>query len=347
MFVEIPISECINGDILACNVCNKNGVPLVVKDSVINEYLKGRLIELGIESVTIYTCTENIVNSRIAQSEFNRSYMDSVQQTREVLHELAAGKPLNYEKVYRISSKIQQNINNNAHIINCLIEVRNADQYTYSHCVNVAFYSMLTAKWLKLSDSEILKALQAGLLHDIGKARVPNEILNKNGLLTKDEFDVMKRHTIYGYNMVKDIDEIDSDIKNAILLHHERIDGSGYPFQANMETTNLYSRIIAVADVFDAMTSERVYKKRSTPFDVFEMFSTTGSSMFDPKVSRTFMNNLSAYLTGLKVLLNNGEVGEIVYIPLQNTFFPVIKVSAGYLDLSREDDIRIVSMIEG
>jgi len=346
MFEEIPITECIEGDILACNVCNKNGVPLVVKDSVINDYIKGRLIDLGIESVTIYTGTENAVSSRAAQSEFNRSYRDMVRQTRQVLHELASGKPLDYHKISCISGRIHQEINNNAYIIRCLAEVRDVDQYTYSHCVNVAFYAMLAAKWLKLSDTEIQIAIQSGLLHDIGKAKVPNEILCKKALLTKEEFDVMKKHTIFGYEMVKDIDEIDMDIKNAILLHHERIDGSGYPFQANMDATNLYSRIIAVADVFDAMTSERVYKKRSTPFEAFEMFSTTGSIMFDPKIIRTFINNLSAYLTGVEVLLNNGEVGEIVYIPLQNPAFPVVKASSEYLDLSRDMNIRIVEMIQ-
>lgn len=347
MVEEILITECIKGDILACNVCNKNGVPLVVKDSVINEYIKGRLIDLGIESVTICNSSENLKISRVTQSEFNRSYRGTVLQTREMLHELAAGKPPSYHKIFCISNRIQQNINNNAHIIRCLAEVRNADQYTYSHCVNVAFYAMLIAKWLKLSDSKIQKAIQSGLLHDIGKAKVPNKILCKCGILTKDEFDVMKMHTIFGYEMVKDIADINLDIKNAILLHHERIDGSGYPFQMNLDTINLYSRIIAVADVFDAMTSERVYKKRSTPFEVFEMFSTIGTSMFDPNVLQTFMNNLSAYLIGSNVLLNNGEIGEIAYIPLQNPAFPVIKVSSGYLDLSQEKNMRIVSMIKG
>jgi HD-GYP domain-containing protein (c-di-GMP phosphodiesterase class II) len=108
---------------------------------------------------------------------------------------------------------------------------------------------------------------------------------------------------------------------------------------------NLYSRIVAVADVFDAMTSDRVYKKRSTPFDTFEMFLTVGISMFDTKILNVFLNNLAAYLIGSNVLLSNGEEGEIVFISLQNLTSPIIKISSGYLDFSKEKTVNIISML--
>jgi HD-GYP domain-containing protein (c-di-GMP phosphodiesterase class II) len=173
------------------------------------------------------------------------------------------------------------------------------------------------------------------------------KILNKKGELSSDEFEIVKKHTILGYELVKDINEIDNDIKLAILLHHERMDGSGYPYHYNQDDKdlNIYSRIVALADVFDAMTTDRVYKKRSTPFEVFEMFQTVGISMYDTKIMNLLINKLASYLVGSKVLLSNGSVGEIVYIPLQNVTKPIIKVSSCYIDLSQSDSVKISSMM--
>ncbi len=342
---EIPVSKCSKGDILASDVFNESGVILLAEDTVLNEYIKDRLIDIGIISIRVYSPPESSTDNKISYMEFRKSYKNTVLQTKTMLHELAAGKPLDYKKVSFISDQIYKNICENSNIIRCLSEVRDADEYTYTHCVNTAFYSMLIAKWLKLSDYEINKAIQSGLLHDIGKSKIPNEILCKTGALTKEEYEVIKQHTILGYQMVEDIDDIHIDIKSAILLHHERIDGSGYPFHASSHSMSLFSRIVAVADVFDAMTSDRVYKKRKTPFEAFEMFQVIGIGMFDSRILRALLNNLSAYLVGSNVKLSDSKIGEIVYVPLQNPACPIVKVSSGYLDISQENVIQILSMI--
>lgn len=342
---QIEVSKCSTGDIFAADVINKNGVILVAKDTVINDYIKDRLIELGIKSILIYSMSEDSSNGDIAYNEFKNNYKSTVLQTKKMLHELASGKPFDYQQVSFITEGIHKNINENYNIIKCLSEVRSIDEYTYAHCVNTAFYSMLIAKWLNLSNYEVEKAIQSGLLHDIGKSKIPNEILSKAGALSKEEYEVVKQHTILGYQMVEDINDLDADIKSAILLHHERIDGSGYPFHACSDSMSLFSKIVAVADVFDAMTSDRVYKKRKTPFQAFEMFQITGIGIFDSRILRVFMNNLSAYLIGLSVELSNMEIGEIVYIPLQNPTCPVVKASSSYIDLSQENRIQVLSMI--
>lgn len=342
---EIAVSECSNGDILASDVFNAGGVTLVVKDTVMNEYIKQRLIDFGVVNIRIYKSSLGFENSRIPYEEFRKGYKDTILHTKDMIHDLTTGKPLDYKRVSCISNQIHKNINENDNIIKLLIEVRNSDEYTYTHCVNTAFYSMMIAKWLNMADWEINKAIQSGLLHDIGKSRIPNEILCKGGILTKEEYEIIKEHTILGYGMVEGTDDIDRDVKTVVLFHHERIDGSGYPFNIGMDSINLYSRIVAVADVFDAMTSDRVYKSRVTPLEAFEMFQTVGLGIFDTKVLSVFLNNLAAYLVGSKVLLSNGEIGEIVYIPLKNLACPTVKISSGYLDLSKEKEIRIVNMI--
>jgi putative nucleotidyltransferase with HDIG domain len=223
--------------------------------------------------------------------------------------------------------------------------VRSADEYTFIHSVNVAFYSMMLAKWLNLSAAEINDAILAGLLHDVGKMRIPGEILNKTAKLTADEFERMKKHTLYGYELVNNIKGLSEDIKNAVLLHHERMDGSGYPFGYQSNKLNRYTRIVAIADVFDAMTAERVYKRQSTPFEAFGMFQTEGTRIFDIGMLNTFMSRMPSYLTGIKVLLSNGEAGDIVFVPLQSVTNPIIKIKEDYIDLSSMQTVKIDKLI--
>ncbi|HZK58167.1 MAG TPA: HD-GYP domain-containing protein, partial [Clostridia bacterium] len=209
---------------------------------------------------------------------------------------------------------------------------------------HVPFYSMLIAAWLNLSDKEINEVIQAGLLHDIGKVKVPNKILNKKGKLTTEEFNTIKKHTTLGHEMLSKIDDISYGVKNAVLLHHERTDGSGYPFGMSTTFIDLYSKIVAIADVFDAMTSDRIYRKRKTPFDVFEMFKTVGVGIFDTTILNIFINKISPYYIGTNVMLNNGERGRIVYIPPRDVLSPIIEIQSDYLDLSVQNNIEILSI---
>jgi putative nucleotidyltransferase with HDIG domain len=345
-YKRILVSQSREGDILAYDVYDRNGLALIVtKDTVLNDYIKERLISLGIDNVYIYKQEKSKKCSSNPYEDFTNTYTSTLLLSKKIFQDLIAGKPLDLQLVSSITSQIYTNINENNKIFKCLSDIRSTDEYTYIHSVNVAFYSMLIAKWLKLSDNEINKAIQSGLLHDVGKIKIPHEILNKKGALTKNEYELIKNHTLLGYEIVESTNGFDRDIKNAVLLHHERMDGSGYPFNYRPNRLNLYSRIVAVADVFDAMTSERVYKGRCTPFDAFEMFQTDGVSMFDTKILNVFLSNLTNYLVGSNVLLSNGDVGEIVFIPFQSLSCPIVKIPAGYLDFSKESNVKISNMI--
>lgn len=339
------LSECKEGDILASDVINLDGEVLAAKNIVLNRFIIEQLYELGINSVFIY---KTIPNSKeeIAHSELIESYRNSVLQTKECLQNLAAGKPLDFKQISLIADQIHNSINENSNnTIKLLTEIKSSDEYTYTHSVNTAFYSMLIGKWLNLPEQGINKAIQSGLLHDVGKTRIPDEILNKAGRLSNEEYDIIKNHTVLGYEIVKDVGEIDKDVKAAVLLHHERMDGSGYPFHYLEDHMNLYSRIVALADVFDAMTSDRVYKKRATPFAVFDMYQTEGVCQFDIKLLNVFMNNLAVHLIGSNVLLSNGKTGEIVYIPFHKVTSPIVKVASEYLDLSEQKTVQILSLV--
>ncbi|MFZ5969756.1 MAG: HD-GYP domain-containing protein [Bacillota bacterium] len=341
------IFECKYGDILALEVINKNGVTIVAANTAINGYIKEKLIHIGVRDVFVYEF-ENEKRNSVDNDKFNqfkKNYENNVAALRETIHDLATGKNLNDRRIQDISDSLYQEMKETKHMIKCLNDIKNTDHYTYRHSINVAFYAMLIGKWLKLSKCEIQDLIKAALLHDIGKIKVCNEILNKKGRLQPEEFEEIKKHTIYGYDILQGIAGLSEDIKRAVLMHHEREDHSGYPMGIKGDEIDKYSKIVAVADVYDAMTSDRVYKKRATPFEAFKMFETEGMHIFDVKIIRTFLTNLAPYFTGSKVLLNTGALGELVYIPPHNITKPIIRIGFEYVDTSERKDLRIASML--
>lgn len=217
------------------------------------------------------------------------------------------------------------------------------------HCVmgksKLALYSILIGKWLGLDEIQLLNLSKASILHDIGKFRIPDNILNKKGPLTKKEYDKVKEHPRIGYEIAKEIPGMNEEIRNVILMHHERIDGSGYPLGVSEDNISLYSRIVAISDVYDAMTSDRTYKKRKTPFKAVEEFRDIEYDKLDTKLLIIFINNILTYYTGSKVKLDNGYTGEIVYVPPQNVTRPVIKVADSYIDLAKDNSIKISELV--
>ncbi len=338
---SIDVLFCNEGDVLATDIYKKDGSTLLItKDTVLNDYIKNSLVKHGVHTINIYDT--DIDNELVG---FTDMYISTVNETKKIFRNIITTGTVKAQQLIDIADHIYGNINRNQEIIKCMSCVRSIDEYTYIHSVNVAFYSMMLAKWLNLSNAEINEAILAGLLHDVGKMKIPQEILNKAAKLSKDEFEIMKQHTLYGYELVHNIKGLNQEIKKAILLHHERMDGSGYPFGCRADKLNIYAKIVAIADVFDAMTAERVYKSQSTPFEAFEMFLTEGARTFDITMLNTFMSRMPSYLTGIKVLLSNGEAGDIVFVPLQSITCPIIKIKDDYIDLSSIQTIKIDKLI--
>lgn len=342
--INLSITKCSEGDILAEDIYSKNGRNLIIaKGAEFNRYTLERLADMGIREVSIYGYKEE--EAQAEWPEFRSVHKRTSVLVKSIVREMLTGKRIDGPKLLLVSEQLYTSIYGKDCIADCICELRHKDEYTYQHSINVAFYTMLLAKWLKLSEEEELKAIRAGLLHDIGKIKIADSILNKTGALTNKEFDIVKKHPLYGYEIVKDLDCLDQDIKQAILLHHERLDGSGYPFCNTCADIDLYARIVAIADVFDAMTSDRVYKTGSSPFDVFRMFCSDGAGMFDLDIVDLFMKKMSNYLIGSKVQLSDGRVGEIVYIPYHNLSAPVICIRDEYIDLSLENSLTILNML--
>ncbi|WP_438434838.1 HD-GYP domain-containing protein [Gorillibacterium sp. sgz500922] len=334
---KVAVNECREEDILAQDVFLPNGVLLITRNSSMNDYIKRRLAEHGIEEVPV-------LRQANTRASLMQDYVKGIGRINEISKRLIAGERMNAGEVEQIADRLVPYLDQPSRIAECLSEVRSKDEYTYSHSVNVAFYSLIIANWLGLAREDIRKAVQAGLLHDVGKLLIPDSILNKPGRLTDREFAMMKQHPLLGYNLLAQIPDLSPEVRAAALLHHERLDGKGYPTQTPLNEVGILARIVAVADVFDSMTTDRIYKKGVNPFEAFEMFSSSGMTQFDPYVLSTFLVRMPPCYTGSKVHLNTGEEGRIVYVPPYRILSPVVKVEDQYRELGPYHQTKIVKM---
>ena len=234
-----------------------------------------------------------------------------------------------------------QEISRNPDIFALFSAVQGKDDYTYQHNIGVGVLSTLIGRWMGMNEADLSVLSTAATLHDVGKLKIPNEILNKPGKLTEEEFNLVKKHTIFGYEMLKETTGANSHITLAALQHHERNDGRGYPLGLKEEQIDSYSKIIAVADIFHAMSSKRPYHE-PVPFHVIVDQMRRGSfGALDPHVVSVFLENIVKRTVGREVLLTDGRIGEIVYLNPHNIETPLIRINDEYIDLSKRPEINI------
>jgi len=342
--IFVSIEDCAPGMRTADKIYNKYWAVVVNENTILDDLIIMKLRQLGIESIRVFDEPEQQVHVN-SKEIFNSNYDSNRKVVKDVLHEITLGKKLDFGKVKIIGNKICDKKIEKRNIIDCLNQVRDIDEYTYSHSVNVSLITMLIAKWLKFDDKKTALVVQAGLLHDIGKSQISDTILNKAGSLNEEEFAEIKKHPLYGYRIASDIGDIDKSVMLGILMHHEREDGSGYPLSAKGGQIHEFAKIIAVADIYDAMTSSRIYKEKQSPFEVFKHMEEQSFGLLDQKVVKAFLSNIAAYYIGDSVQLSDGSIGEIVYINPRNVSKPVIRVNDVFYDLLREPQLKILSII--
>lgn len=219
-----------------------------------------------------------------------------------------------------------------------------SDEYTFKHSVDVATMGMVVARKYGLSDTDVFDIGVAGLLHDIGKSRISNELLNKPGRLTEEEFRHMKQHSVYGYNIIKDKKELKEPVKLAVLQHHEKTNGTGYPFGVDSSKICTYAKILSVLDIYDALVTERPYKEAYSPRDAVEMIMAMTSEL-DMKAMKSFLGSVILYPVDSIVNLSNGEQAKVVENYADSILRPkVVGIQSGRVyDLGR--DLACASII--
>lgn len=232
---------------------------------------------------------------------------------------------------------------NPLHLIDMMQCMRSYDDLTYAHSVNVALICNIIGRWLKLSDNDLSTLITAGLLHDIGKLKISTDIIKKPGKLTDEEFQQIRNHTIYGYEILK-TKNLDERVLNGALQHHERYNGKGYPHKLSGSEIDFFASIIAVADVFDAMTSDRSYRKGICPFYVLEQMEREKDT-YEPSVLHTFVRHTAEAYVNNEVMLSTGEKGRVVLLNPSFLSRPVVVTKDNSYDLSKISDIQITALI--
>ena len=208
--------------------------------------------------------------------------------------------------------KIVDEIFSNKHLMVNMIDMKVFDDYTYYHSVNVAVLSIVLGVAMDMDRDELCHLGFAALLHDIGKVFINKDILNKGGKLTPSEFEEIKTHSLLGCNHIKKGYGVSNSSYMGILDHHEKYEGGGYPNNLKGDKISRYGRIIAVADVYDALTSDRPYRKALLPSDAMEYIMASTMSQFDPKIVEAFVRKIAPYPIGTCVRLSNGLTGIVV-----------------------------------
>jgi putative nucleotidyltransferase with HDIG domain len=253
-------------------------------------------------------------------------YSNTIQFVKEFTKDARVGKIVHYKKAMPLVSTIIESVIRNHNALTTLTSLSSYDAYTYTHCVNVAVLGIVFGKFLGFSLDELRLLGIGGLFHDIGKAKLPEEILNKPGSLTKQEFEIMKKHPIEGYASMRDQEGIPSEILAIILEHHEKYNGRGYPRGLSGKEITKMANIISVADVYDALTTDRVYRKAVHPHKAIKILFMGGEQDFYPGLAELFVKCLGIYPVGSLVKLNTGDYGIVMEIESTISLYPKIKV---------------------
>ncbi len=315
------------------SIIDGTGRVLIARGALLDDYLIQALRKLGISGVYIREGVEEIDQSLIMgenepvapatlEKIENLKVADrtKVQLDESVRARVADGVSYLYSNTHSpdfanttksIADDLMQAINENDALAVDISVLKVSDEYTFKHSVDVATMAMIIAKKTGMSKQDVYDIGIAGLLHDIGKSKIPNEVLNKPGKLTDEEFEVMKQHPIHGYRILEGNKALSENIKLAVLQHHEKINGNGYPFGDVSEQISTFAKIISVVDIYDALVTERPYKLGFSPRDAVEMIMAMTAEL-DMDALKGFLSSVILYPVGSTVELSNGEKARVV-----------------------------------
>lgn len=241
-----------------------------------------------------------------------------------MFQDLRMGKAIEAKAVMPIVEEISTSISRNAHALISLVRLKTVDDYTYMHSVAVCALMTALAKSLQLSEREVRQAGYAGLMHDVGKAAIPLEILKKPGSLTDDEFRIIRQHPVLGKEMLVQANITDPVTLDVCLHHHEKIDGSGYPDRLIGDQISIFSRMGAICDVYDAVTSVRAYKPAWEPGIALKRMA-SWQWHFDPVIFKAFIKSLGIFPIGTLVILKSGKLAVVVEQSAKSLLKPIVK----------------------
>lgn len=324
-----------SGDILARTIYGLHGHILIKANTVLTPFLIQRLIMLGYPSIYLFDPGESDSALKLALDEHTR--IQAASHLRNI----------DLDKCTYIANEVVRQVLEMKDLAAEVNRISGYDLCTWTHSIDVCTYAVMCGVAMQYNDKELKELSQAALLHDIGKIMVNLDILNKPAKLTDDEFALMKNHTDYGWNILRQNTFLSAPVCASVYEHHENEDGSGYPRGITGDKIYRYAKIIHAVDVYEACTAIRPYKKAMNPADAMENLMSGYGSIFDTHVIDIFRSIAVLYPVGRQVLLSDGRIGAVAENRREVLQRPVVKLSDGtWIDLCKTLDITILKLID-
>ncbi len=290
----------------------------------------------------------NKVSAREEHGHALKAFRRARQLTKTLVDDIRLGGTIDTEQAKATVRSCVDSILRNPDALLWMTKIRNEDEYTAEHCLNVCILAIAFGRYLGMSENELEKLGLCGLLHDVGKMRVPLPILNKPGALTPKEFNMIRAHTVHGRNLLLSTPGIFDAVVDVAYTHHERMDGMGYPRKLPQEKISRYSRIIALVDAYDAMTAERCYAPAVPTTQALKNIYQSRGTHFDEKLALEFIKSVGLYPPGTIVQLRNEMVGIVLEVSQQYRHLPkVILVKKGEEPLAQEKVVNLADVEKG
>lgn len=351
---KISVSNCQPGMTLGKAIFYNGTVILLEMGTELTFSYIERLESMGITEIYIEDdISKDVVLCDVVKEE---TRLEAIEFVKNIMNTISTEKLSYSMEVFAVVNKILDDILSLDEIIVNLMDIKACDSYTFSHSVNVCILSVITGVKLKLSYEELKELAVGALLHDIGKVMIPAEILQKKAALNEPEYCIIKEHSLLGYNLLKSMPNINEESARVALSHHERYDGNGYPSGLRREEIHIYSRIVAVTDMFDALTSDRSYRQKINTNQAVDYLTVIAAPTLDSRVLQCFSKVIPPFPIGTGVILNTGEKGLVIGINENLPSRPVVKIifdakgskkfAFNEIDLEKQTDHFIVSTVE-
>lgn len=355
--MHVKTKDLISGCILKEDIFSMTNRPIVAKNTILTEETIEILNLFLIKSVEVdktlmtgqsFTPPEVLLNfdqkkelthdssNTNSEKDFTRQFLQATQEYKENFQLWQSGLPVDISRIRLILLPLLEEMK--ASEIFSLHHLSNNQEYPFQHAVAVGLLCGFIANQLRYSKGDIVQAALAGILADCGMAKVGPGILVKKAALTEKEFEDIKNHPKYSYQMIQHISLLKEGMKVAVFQHHERLDGSGYPFYLKDNKIHEVAKIIAVADTFHAMTSERLYRKKQSPFKVLELMQQDYFGKFDITALKALSNGLIKLSIGSKVKLSDGQFGNVLFIPESSPTRPLIGIDGNDKIINLEEN---------